>query len=142
MKRSTVFLAVLAALAFASAPAHAAKDLDPAALVAAKRQLQSGVTTAKSDVILQARAAFLALASDHPAPWLDYWVALCCWRAEPMVMQSDAEQAKKLCRDGIDAADHAIAGLPKSGAPVALKAGLQGLSLSFDPAMGMTLGPV
>ncbi|MEO5989295.1 MAG: hypothetical protein ABIU54_11875 [Candidatus Eisenbacteria bacterium] len=124
-------------------PAHAADMTDPAtALAAAKRQLQNGVSASQPDAILRARAAFAALQQqDSKDPRLACWIAVSSWRAVPLLQSADTEQAKRVCKDGIAAADRAIALDPKLADAVAIKAGLQGLSLTFNPLMAMTLGP-
>lgn len=128
----------LAALTLATL-AHAA---DPAALVAAKRDLQAAVTQGNPDGMLRARAAFAGLVAAEPAnPALHYWVALSGWRALPLVTETDKEAAKKLCKESIAACDRALAAKPKFADAIALKAGLQALSLTFNPAATMTLGP-
>jgi tetratricopeptide (TPR) repeat protein len=50
------------------------------------------------------------------------------------------ERAKKLCKDGIERCDRVLAKAPRHADAIALKAGLQGLWLSFEPAAMMTLG--
>jgi len=132
------FLFVALAIAFASSALAA----DPAALVAAKRQLQAGVSHAKPEEILRAKASFAALLAAEPeSAALNYWIALADWRAEPIVLRTDRDEAKKLCKEGIAACDRALAAKPKMADAIALKASLQGLSLTFAPSAGMTLGP-
>lgn len=120
--------------------AATAQATDMAALTAAKQQLQAGVTASKAEDMLQARAAFAALQQENPKDAsLACWIAVASWRAVPLLQSSDDEQAKRVCKDGIAAADRAIALDPKLAEAFAVKAGLQGLSLSFNPAMAMTL---
>ena len=91
--------------------------------------------------LLPARATFAALQNDDPKDArLACWIAVASWRAVPLLQSSDVEQAKRVCKEGIAAADRAIALDPKLAEAVAIKAGLQGLSISFNPALGMTLG--
>jgi len=145
---STVFvvlalvLAVAAAVALAARPAHAA-GADAAAVAAAKGALQSAVDHGKAKEILAARAQFAALSAASPEqPALHYWVALATWRAVPLMKEDDAAkaQAKKICKDGIERCDKVLARAPKHADAIALKAGLQGLWLSFDPGAMMSLG--
>jgi tetratricopeptide (TPR) repeat protein len=133
-------LATLATLLLAATPrpAHAA---DPAALAAACRTLQDGVDSADAAAIQRARAAFVALQADEPgSPALAYWIALCCWRAEPLVLPADRDAARRMCKDGIAACDRAFALDARFGEALALKASLQGLALTFVPDAVMTLG--
>jgi len=121
-----------------AATAHAAADTT---LTSAKQQLSAGVSTSKPDAILLARAAFAALQNDNPKDArLACWIAVASWRAVPLLQSNDPEQAKRVCKEGIAAADRAIALDPKLAEAVAIKAGLQGLSVTFNPALGMSLG--
>lgn len=124
-------------------PAHAGDTTTPtASLAAAKQQLQAGVSASQADAILKARAAFAALQQANPKDArLACWIAVASWRAVPLLQTADAEQAKRVCKDGIAAADQAIKLDPKLADAVAIKAGLQGISLSFNPLAAMTLGP-
>ena len=135
-------VALLAGLALVSRPAAAA---DAAAVTAAKHALQAGVDHGNVSEIAAARAQFVALSSAEPdAPALHYWVALASWRAIPLMVREEGEskdKAKKLCKDAIEHCDKALAKSPKFADAIALKAGLQGLWLSFDPGAMMTLGP-
>jgi tetratricopeptide (TPR) repeat protein len=133
-------VALAASFALAVRPAGAA---DSAAVAAAKGALQTGVDHGKPAEILAARAQFVALSLAEPdSPALHYWVALASWRAVPLMMDDEKskERAKKLCKDGIEQCDRALARAPKHADAIALKAGLQGLWLSFDPGSMMTLG--
>jgi tetratricopeptide (TPR) repeat protein len=133
---------LITALALAAALAAPSQAADTAALAAAKQQLQAGVSASQADAIMKARSAFALLQQQNPKDArLACWIAVACWRAVPLLQTSDAEQAKRVCKDGIAAADRAIALDPKLADAVAVKAGLQGLSLSFNPSMSMTLGP-
>ena len=132
------FVVLALSLSFATSALAA----DPAALVAAKRALQAGVSHAKPDEILRAKASFAALLAAEPqSSALNYWLALADWRAEPLVLQADRDEARKLCKEGIAACDRALAARPKMADAIALKASLQGLSLTFVPSAGPTLGP-
>ena len=140
MRRLIPMLALVTSIA---SSAHAAEPpASTPALAAAKQQLQAGVSASQIDAILQARAAFAALQQQAPKDArIACWIAVASWRAVPMLQSSDAAQAKRVCKDGIAAADRAIALDPRLADAVAIKAGLQGLSLNFNPSMAMTLGP-
>jgi len=128
-------------LLLATALAATAHATDDTALNAARQQLAAGVSASNADAILKSRAAFAALQNADPKDArLACWIAVASWRAVPLLQSSDVEQAKRVCKDGIAAADRAIALDPKLADAVAIKAGLQGLSVSFNPALGMTLG--
>jgi tetratricopeptide (TPR) repeat protein len=131
-------LCIAVLLAAAAVPAHAA---DPAAVVAAKRELQAAVNAGSAQALLAGRDRFVALSAAEPASAdLHVWVAVATWRAVPLVMRDDQEQAKKLCDDGIRRADQALKLEAKSAEALAVKVGLQGLSIGFNPVSGMTLG--
>lgn len=137
--RSFALLAALG-LAFAATPASAA-TAGPA-VAEARAALQQAVSRADVDAILAARGAFVALQADAPDdPALACWIALCCWRAEPLLLPRDKAAARRLCVEGIAACDRAAAADPALGEAYALKASLQALSLAFVPEAAMTLGP-
>jgi len=145
---STVFVvlallvAAVTAVALAARPAHASAA-DAAAVAAAKGALQTAVDHGKAQEILAARAQFAALSAAAPEqPAFHYWVALASWRAVPLMMNEEASkaQAKKICKDAIERCDKVLARAPKHADAIALKAGLQGLWLSFDPGAMMSLG--
>jgi tetratricopeptide (TPR) repeat protein len=140
VRRALLVLACAGLLAATTAPRFALAA-DPAALADACRALQRGVDRADAGDIQRARAAFVALQADEPgAAVLAYWVALCCWRAEPLVLPNDRDAARRLCKDGIAACDRAFALDPRFGEALALKAGLQGLAITFVPDAMMSLG--
>jgi tetratricopeptide (TPR) repeat protein len=133
-------VAVVAALALVSRPAAAA---DAAAVTAAKAALQAAVDGGEAGPILAARGQFATLSAAEPKdPSFHYWVALAAWRAVPMLSnnKAKAEQARKICKDAIERCDRALALAPKHADALALKAGLQGLWLSFEPGEMMSLG--
>ena len=133
-------VAVVAALALVSRPAGAA---DAAAVTAAKVALQAAVNAGEPGEMLAARARFATLSAAEPKDAsFHYWVALASWRAVPMLMNDKAkvEQARKVCKDAIERCDKALAAAPKHADAMALKAGLQGLWLSFEPGEMMSLG--
>lgn len=135
---AAAIVAVVAALALATRPAAAAAEV-----AAAKAALQSAVDRGETTDMLAARARFATLAAAEPKDAsLHYWVALASWRAVPLMMDDKEKkaQAKKICADAIERCDKAIALAPKHADAIALKAGLQGLWLSFDPGAMMTLG--
>ncbi len=130
-------IAVALALATAARPAHAT---DAAGLAAARAALQDAVTHEDVAAMQRARGMFVALqANDPDSPAIAYGIALCCWRAEPLVARTDAAAARKLCKDGIAQCDRAFAADPKFGEALALKASLQGLAIAFVPGGGMSL---
>ena len=138
-------VAAAAGLALVSRPAHAGDDASAAEFSTAKALLQAGVDRGRIDDQLAARARFVALSAAQPeSPALHYWVAFASWRLVPRLANDAAtkEKAKKMCEDAIAHCDAALKQSPKMADAMALKAGLQGLSLSFDPggAKMMTLG--
>jgi tetratricopeptide (TPR) repeat protein len=133
-------VALATALSLLATPARAA---DAAAVAAAKSALQSAVDQGEPAAMLAARAQFAALAAAEPkSAALHYWVALATWRAVPLLMddKDKKDQAKKLCKDAIERCETALTIAPKHADAMALKAGLQGLWLSFDPGSMMSLG--
>ncbi len=134
-----IALVPLLAAALALTP-PSARATDAAALAAARAALQDAVTHEDVAAMQRARGQFVALQVAEPdSPALAYWIALCCWRAEPIVAQTDAVAAKKLCKDGIAQCDRAFAADPKFGEALALKACLQGFAIAFVPGGGMSL---
>jgi tetratricopeptide (TPR) repeat protein len=133
----TRFVPALLALALLPASAPAAGPLD-----APRAALQTGVDRGDLRAILAARSSFAALAAaDARAAAPRYWVALSDWRALPLLMGTDREQARRLVQDGMQHAGEALALDPSSGAASALEAGLEGLAIGLDPGSMMTLGP-
>jgi tetratricopeptide (TPR) repeat protein len=140
---------IVALAAFAWAPtevAAASPSSDPAAVVEAKRELKDAVDRGDYAAAAKARARFAALAAADPdAPLLHYWVAVADWRAASMQMRPGLRDKKKIklhCQGGIAAAERALELDPGFAEAIAVKLGLQGLSISVGgPLAGMTLGP-
>jgi hypothetical protein len=134
--------ALLIACAASLLLSHEAWALDPAALVHAKHTLAAAVTHGKTEELQRARAEFATLlAGENTSTTLSYWVAVCDWRLVPMLTQAEPERAKKLCVEGIAACDRVLTAKPRDAGTLALKAGLQGLSLAFFPNLTMSIGP-
>ncbi len=137
--RRPLTAAALAALVLVP---HAARAADPGEVAAARRALRAAVTQGSEAELFAARNTFAALAAGEPeSNALHYWVALADWRLVPRLMAKDKPQAGKLCRDGLQHLATALARDPGFAEAMALRAGLQGLSLSFEPSAAMTLGP-
>jgi tetratricopeptide (TPR) repeat protein len=135
---AAAFLAVVLALELAPvARAHAA---DAAAINAAKTALQDAVNHGDATAILAARASFVALADAEPKnARLQYWVALCDWRATPILQQKDKKRATEFCKDGVSRCDAALKADAKLADALALKAGLQGIGIGLDLYNPMTV---
>lgn len=132
-------LLMIAALSLLASPTLAADD---ASLAAALRMLEDGVRKGEVKLMLAARAQFAGLSREDAKDMRPhYGVALASWRATPMLMDTDKSEAKRVCEEGLAAIARAVKLDAGSGEAVALKAALQGLSLSFDPMAGMVLGP-
>lgn len=132
-------LLALVAAALSAAPALAA---DPAALNAARAELQAAVNHGKAEEIQHARAGFAALLAAEPnSSELNYWVALCGWRVIPLMPDTEQAAAKRVCKESIAACDRALAANARFADALALKAALQALSLRFSPAATMSIGP-
>jgi tetratricopeptide (TPR) repeat protein len=128
-----VTCAIGATTAFAAAPSGFA---------AAMRGLDRAVTHGKLDEIQQARAAFAALVADDPgSKQAQYGLALADWRIVPLLDPGQSDLGRKLCKEGIAGCDRVLAADPQSADALALKAGLQGLSLAYAPMAMMSLGP-
>ncbi len=135
--RTMLAAALAAAVLLLPAPAARAAD----SLATLRAALQSAVSRGDAAAVLAARARFAALAAADPkAAAPRYWVALCDWRAVPLLMESDRPQARRLAKDGLEQADRAVALAPQDGGAYALRAGLEGLSISLEPNDMMTLG--
>jgi tetratricopeptide (TPR) repeat protein len=136
MIQLTLLFAALAAFA------HPASAMNPSALVAAKRDLQAAVDSASAPAMVRARARFQALSAAEPGvAALHLWIATATWRVVPLLMRGDAPQAERLLRDGLAHCEEAIRMAPGDGEPLAVKAGLQGFLMRFDPSSMMTIGP-
>jgi len=131
--------AVLALLVLASVARAGSRQ--PAALASAVRALQDGVSHVSVTEIMGARADIGALRADDDSPLVEYWLALASWRAEPLLLPTDREGARRLLKDGIDACDRAFAADPRFGEALAVKASLQALSLTFVPGAAPSLAP-
>ncbi len=140
--RIALSAALVAAVLIAPAP-RAAHAAEATAVAAAKSALTAAVNGGDAKAIVAARGTFAGMAAAEPTVTaFDYWTALAAWRAVPMLDDDKAtkEQAKKLCKDAIDRCTRVLKAEPKHADALALKAGLQGLWLSFDPGSMMTLG--
>lgn len=137
MIRPVLSALALAATLLAAAPVAAAPD----AVDTAAQGIQKGLDTGDVGAILKARAQLAAQsAADVKSARLHAWTAFVDWRAVPM-LRRDRAQAEKLCQDGIDHCDQALAINAKLADVLALKAGLQGMMIGFRPSEVMTLGP-
>jgi tetratricopeptide (TPR) repeat protein len=121
---------------------HSPCAASDAGIAAAKRTLQQAVSSGKPDALLGARAQFQALSAAEPASAaLQYWVAVASWRAVPVVASVDRKKAELMAKDGLAHCDEALRLDPGFAEALALKGGLQGMSIMFDPSSMMTLGP-
>jgi tetratricopeptide (TPR) repeat protein len=110
---------------------------DPAAAM-----IQFGFDHGDAASILKARGLLLGrLAGSPRSASLHYWVAVAAWRAVPLLSKTDKGGARRLCEEGLAHCDAALGTEPRLAEALALKAGLQGLSIQFDGAAAMVLGP-
>jgi tetratricopeptide (TPR) repeat protein len=131
-------LALALGLAFAGPPVSAAAAPDPAAVSAARAQLQQGVNQNKVETILGARGRFEALAAAEPkVALLPYWIAVADWRVTGMLQRSNPRLARATCDHGLAALERALALEPRLAEAIALKGGLLGLSLGLPGAPDM-----
>lgn len=139
MIRPARFFLPLVLLAACAAPAFPA---DSAAVAAARRALRAAVSRSDADALLKARARFLALSSAEPdLAVLHGWVAVADWRVAPLLLAKDRTQAERYAKDGLEHLEAALKLDERCADCWALKAGLHGFLITFDPASGMTLGP-
>ena len=130
-----------AASAAAARSSAAASSADADAFVGARRALHDAVSHGTPDDLLRARAGLAALAAADPGTArLRYWVALADWRVVPRIMDKDRAHAERYCKDGLENLERVLQLDPKDAEALALKASLQGISLSFSPGDMMTLG--
>jgi tetratricopeptide (TPR) repeat protein len=121
-----------------AAPSSAA---EPGAVASAKLALQQGVNHGSAEDVLKARAQFEVLAAAEPkVAAYPYWIAVADWRATPL-LGADRVKAARYCHDGLTRVDQALALAPNDAEIIALKGGLQGMSIQFDAGSMMTLGP-
>ncbi len=122
-----------------AAPALAA---DPGTLSEARRLLQTGMNHGQTAPMLKSRGLFKGLLAAEPGnAALHYWVALADWRLVPMLSAKDREAARRYCDEGLAECDAALAADPRFAEALALKAGLQGISITFNGAAAISLGP-
>jgi tetratricopeptide (TPR) repeat protein len=139
MTHRFTFALVATLLTACAAPAIA---FDPVALVSARRALQAGMDHGSATEVMKARAKLQALAAAEPkSGLLHYWVAFASWRAVPMLARTDKAQAAKVGGEGLAQCDLALAANPKDAEALAIKGGLLGMMISFDPTSVMTNGP-
>jgi len=108
--------------------------------VAAVQALRSAVLSSKTEDLIKARATFEMLSTAEPKSALGhYWVAVADWRLVPR-LGDDKAAIDRYCTDGIANAERALEADPKLVEAIALKASLQGMSLTVHPDQMMTLG--
>jgi len=92
-----------------------------------------------TDSITAARARLEALATADPrSAERHYWVALADYRLAPRVMK-DPKLGARYCEDGLHHAEAAVKLAPKFADALALKAGLEGFSISIEPSRAMVV---
>ncbi|HEY2956331.1 MAG TPA: hypothetical protein VGK89_13920 [Candidatus Eisenbacteria bacterium] len=137
MRPALIFAAVLL---LAPMLTSARASADAAATAAARRALREAVSAGRSEGLLRVRAQFQALSAAEPgSALLHYWVAVASWRVLPLV--DDKKKAEPIARDGLAHCDAALAIDPHFAEALAMKGALQGMSIRFNPASMMTLGP-
>lgn len=133
--------AALAGPATLSAGAAEAPS-DAARIVAAKRLLQKGFDERDLAALKSARGELLALLAAAPEdPMRHYWVAVADWRLVPFLSDPERGAPKRHVEEGLARCDAALAIDPRFGEALALKAGLQGMSIQFDGGAAMTIAP-
>ena len=132
---------VLASMVFAGTLSAPALATSPAKITAAKRALARANTQKGPEALIAARAKLESLAAAEPKSLsLHYWVAYADWRLVPRLSE-DAKLGERYCKDGLAEVEKALKLEPSFADALALKAGLQGMSLQFDPSQTMSLGP-
>jgi len=113
-----------------------------AALIAARRLIQDGFNRGDSPAILKSRGQLLGmLAADPGSAEIHYGVALADWRAVPLLAGKNRDAAKRHCEEGLEHCDAALKADPRMAEAMALKAGLQGMSIQFNGAAAIVLAP-
>lgn len=126
-----------------SARAATPPGVTPPAADPAEALIQAGFDHGDAAAILKARGALLGrLAGQPKSASLHYWVAVAAWRAVPLLSAKDKDAARRICEDGLAHCDAALEADPRMAEALALKAGLQGLSIQFDGASAMVVGPL
>ena len=114
----------------------------PAAPVAAPALIQQGFNQGDPALLRKARGQLLGqLTADPASASLHTWVAVVAWRAVPLLARTDKNAARRICEEGLEHAEAALSSPPDMALALALKAALQGLSIQFNGAAAMTLGP-
>ncbi|MGH7726721.1 MAG: hypothetical protein ACREOU_14945 [Candidatus Eiseniibacteriota bacterium] len=138
-----LFAAGLSVVALGSPLVETARAADAQAVRAAKGALQKAVNQGSPEGILAARNQFATLSAAEPSnAQLHYWVALADWRVVPILSgrNKDKKSAVRYCKDGLEECERALKADEKFAEALALKAGLQGLSISLEMNSGMTMG--
>jgi len=136
MKHALIGLTLSLALASAASPALA---VDAAKLAAAQQQLARAAYAHGPEDLIKIRSTFESMSKQEPkSAALHYWVAVADWRLAPRL--DDPKQGERFCKDGLDHADRAMKLDPRFADMLAIKAGLLGLSLRYDPGAMMTVG--
>ena len=143
MLRALLTLTLTASVATLSLPASAAPTTPaPAAPAAPPALIQQGFNQGDIAPLRKARGLLLGqLAADPSSASVHTWVAVAAWRAVPLLARTDKDAARRICDEGLEHADAALESAPDMGLALALKAALQGLSIQFNGAAAMTLGP-
>ena len=104
--------------------------------------IQQGFNHGDVALLRKARGQLLGqLAADPTSASLHTWVAVAAWRAVPLLARTDKDAARRICDEGLEHAEAALKTAPDLALALALKAALQGLSIQFNGAAAMTLGP-
>ncbi|MEP7027954.1 MAG: hypothetical protein ABI960_05100 [Candidatus Eisenbacteria bacterium] len=140
--RSFPILGAILALAACGALSRPALAADAAQVEAVKQALQLAVNQGDIDGMLAARGRFDAISVAEPEnALLHYWVAVCDWRVAPYFMPEEKKaKGKRWVAEGIARAGRAYEIDPKFAEALALRCGLQGLAIQFDPSQAMKLG--
>ncbi len=144
MFRPTAWMGIRWVLAFVLVLEVTAAGAADDHLRAGRAAARQGMNQGKIEMLMQARAEFLAAAQAEPKnPLAHYYVAFADWRLVPMLGGKGAKrkQAEQLDLEGIERCDRTLGLDPEHAEALALKAGLQGMLIQFQPASAITLGP-
>lgn len=144
MKVAKSWFVCMAISVMSAGAAWAAGAPEPDPTSVARTALRQGIDGGDVAQLMKARANFQLQAMSNPKDvWALYYVGLADWWL--VAMQSGKDEKKKdierLCAEGLERCDKALALDPKNADAIALKGSLQGLMIGFHPDQAINLGP-
>lgn len=134
LRRAATFVLLAAPLALSPALASPAASHAWVSLAGAVSSFDP-VRIQKARALLEAQSA-----ADPGDASLQYRVSYADWRLVPLMRVNDRAKAERYLKDGLERCDRALELSPNHADAMALKGGLLGLAIGFDPKSVQTLG--